>query len=152
MAAKLRKLILSLKEGKDMRPPGKPESAPSPLGGIAADVQGQEELRVKVAEWWGWEFPIDLPAQRAAFMGYRYYGPEMGSAEDAEVIPDYCNDLNACASFVDVMDAPTRIAYEDLLIKMHRNYPPHAIHATAEARCQAFVATMEAQSKENNGN
>ncbi len=118
-------------------------------------VSGQTELRIRVAELCGWEkfekYPTGL------------YGWTRESLQDREAawvakdglklypVPDYPNDLNAIAG------AETWIAIDpDAATEYVRNLHDIAgselwgdlgvVRATAEERCRAFVATMEALS------
>jgi hypothetical protein len=68
-----------------------------------------------------------------------------------KIIPDYCNDLNACHEFEKLLTIDQCDQF-DYFLFLENNKPEHAwpeaaslyeFHATAEQRCRAFVATME---------
>jgi hypothetical protein len=70
------------------------------------------------------------------------------------VIPDYPSDLNACHEFEEQFrnDCAIWMDYMALLVGKPWHFAWEAdevwgaVHATAEQRCRAFVATMEASS------
>jgi hypothetical protein len=124
----------------------------------AADVKGQMELRVKVAELLGWtDFgyrPVNLAFD--AFVGWPPNAEE--STGHHLPVPDYPNDFNACHEFEEAMTEEQRYNYTLTLLRLPRigygGTEPMAccfpvLHATAEQRCLAFVKTMEAASVPN---
>jgi hypothetical protein len=63
-------------------------------------------------------------------------------------LPDYCNDLNACYEFEELLKGVERNRYYDALLEQRTESNPSDVafgiaHATAEQRCRAFVATMK---------
>ncbi len=116
-----------------------------------------EELRVKVAELCGWK-------QIATELEMKFFGgPQQRETDEAVssfMLPDYPNDLNACAEFEKTLTDHQLRIYGDQLQEILRWYIVGYIEqdyranfvklakiacATAEQRCRAFVATMEAR-------
>jgi hypothetical protein len=70
----------------------------------------------------------------------------------ADTDKDWPNDLNACHEFEEKLDEKQRKEYARFLnegygmIGMNLSDGFLLLHATAEQRCRAFVATMEARS------
>lgn len=120
------------------------------------EVLGQAELRVKVAELRGWEEVVW--ASLDSLEGLPPLGHEYGRDSGHCQIPDYPNDLNACAEFEKGLKPIQRFEYANALeealdlipeghglgLREHRNFAYAT--ATAEDRCRAFVAVMEAPS------
>jgi len=106
------------------------------------------ELRVKVAELRGWENIGPDGRHMPQFI----YGNRKGTVV-RERIPDYCNDLNACAEFRKSLTRKQHGVYGNILWDMlhpkrDHVYAPYwfLIDATAQDHCRAFVKTMEAPS------
>lgn len=75
---------------------------------------------------------------------------------DVKMLSDPLDDLNACVEFEKMLTLQQRNQYADELFRL---LPPSAQDsyapvwsATAEQRCRAFVATMEASSPNPSGN
>ena len=65
-------------------------------------------------------------------------------------VPDYCNDLNACAEFEKAMTIKERGNYRRVLAnlvgkteKPNSGYGERVCHASAEQRSKAFIKTHE---------
>jgi hypothetical protein len=123
----------------------------------ATDVNGQMELRVKVAELCPDLFEIHQTWRGPEGGGFQTYLTKKGEGVSGDEI-DPLNDLNACAEFEEAMTEEQRYNYTLTLLRLPRigygGTEPMAccfpvLHATAEQRCLAFVKTMEAASVPN---
>jgi hypothetical protein len=89
----------------------------------------KQQLRIKVAE---------LCGLRVGSTGFDQHSRQ---------IPDYPNDLNACAEFKKTMTPDQRYRYCNILSnECGTGATDYHIFATAEQRCLAFVATMKGAS------
>jgi hypothetical protein len=123
-----------------------------------------QALRVKVAELCGWQCiewrNNDCP-NNADYHGIRgvarIISPQERAARnlyDWSRLPDYPNDLNACAEMEKVIKA-TGLCVEYVNELRDHSLPDNGtlsryglVAATAEQRCRAFVAVMEASRPE----
>lgn len=124
-------------------------------------VNGQMELRAKVAELCGWKKEV-TPFKRHGHelwglpntqLDQAWWHPDIAGCRGLP--PDYPSDLNACAEFEKGLNDNQRVAYlRHLIGRTHIiGEITAAIFATAEQRCRAFIATMEGQSvRERNEN
>jgi hypothetical protein len=135
----------------------------SDQGGMNAQVSPVDstKLRIRVAELCGLN-PVQTPfTPRDAKPGHDgdWFTPEAAvqmratypRGANPKIIPDYCNDLNACHEFEKLLTIDQCDQF-DYFLFLENNKPEHAwpeaaslyeFHATAEQRCRAFVATME---------
>lgn len=117
----------------------------------------QTALRVKVAELCGENVAADAGFLRGSYRVFRFKTGVEWRAEGEEPwnwTPDFPNDLNACAEFEKGLSEDQQLAYTKELSMLTRNgwaiFGNHImtlfplLHATAEQRCRAFIATMEA--------
>jgi len=106
------------------------------------------KLRVRVAELCGWRYPLDRSESKPP---YEMNEPSaLRYKRLARTIPDYCNDLNACAAFEKTMTEDQGVQFRLCLMfnsdgprSTFRSVEAALCHATAEQRCRAFVAVME---------
>lgn len=109
------------------------------------EVLGLMEFRMKVAEFCGWtEIKHQFGNPDLALVGQNL--KQFGGRGFA-YIPDYPNDLNACAEFEhDVLRKNVRLylAYARKLIEWQGGID--AVFAGPRVRCEAFVEIMEAAS------
>lgn len=118
-----------------------------------------QEIRVKVAEFCGWEIPDHCITKRRQRGEKRLsgacpdFGKRPGTENDWGELPDYCNDLNACQSFEMRLNVNQWAAYADALDKIC--VPTHicplthwqaVVCATAVQRCDAFLIAVSAPS------
>lgn len=141
-----------------------------PGGVIANTLKVPEmELRVKVAgivgklqcyqrddmviierKNWGW----------ADHLGFEPVNWEQAHlCRDLGSVPDYPNDLNACAEFEKTLSWEQGVRYRIALAfnsdgrnAVFPSVEAALCHATAEQRCRAFVTTLEGPSLEQEGN
>lgn len=103
-----------------------------------------EALRVKVAELCGW-----IKAAHPQITSSVQYWVKDDVYHEAQYLPDYHNDLNACAEFEKALPVQLRDDYTVSLSiicdQEHRMAPVGWLMLTATAlqRCHAFVKTME---------
>lgn len=119
-------------------------------------VDRQKELNEKIAELCGWKrhgsfincFKQEVPT-------WLLGGPDEGGrmAYGVKDLPDYCNDLNACAEFEKLLDTEERQrCYVEALVQIpwYNAWAftdvAKAVCATALQRAEAFAKTMEATS------
>ena len=109
-----------------------------------------DEIRVRVAELMGWTH-VWRGEHSGILTGY---APQNGGER---VPPNYPADLNACASFeaTFISDYERAVKYSWNLLRAIRlevpedaddlnlDYCWHIAHATARARCEAFLAVMQ---------
>lgn len=130
-----------------------------------------EELRISVAEAIGWEM-CDYDHPLAKSMWHHPDSPLCpdGKFIDTEELPDYPNDLNACAAFEETLLADSRIGDKDSPFARYvkalqqicgeckdtrdRNGLTvweafaYAIVATSKQRCLAFLQTKAQRTEE----
>lgn len=115
---------------------------------MESTLDSLQKLRARVAELLGWKsWQEQSPYMKEIMLTY-YLSPE--GEKHASPWPDYCNDLNACASFEEKMKTTARYRYVCKLAVIsgtanleNLDEAWSTITATAEQRCQAFVAVME---------
>lgn len=112
------------------------------------------QLRIRVAELCGW---THLRVFSGYLWGYFGHNPNWsaGCLGDTLNVPDYPNDLNACAKFEKGLSKEQKEVYTCNLYRVvvnsngRRHFPISAwmafwlLSATSEQRCRAFVATMD---------
>lgn len=108
-------------------------------------------LRVKVAELCGLTNVHPVIVKNVAFDGDDRF---CGITSDQGWIPDYLNDLNACAALERQLEPdqwPEYLRQLQLLTQSEHRFEVEnrycLVHATAEQRCRAFVAVMEGKTK-----
>lgn len=120
-------------------------------------VETQNALRVRVAELCGWTHLSDIidiiPTRR------HWWPPGKQNSLDSRdltYLPDYPNDLNACAEFEETLTPNQLWYYDHRLSEIVEKERPcstfnqrqdYLWHATAKQRCRAFVKVMEGKSK-----
>lgn len=124
-----------------------------PRGAIGLrDVQGQTDLRalrIKVAELCGWIVCSTGDGCWIHTVTKHHHTLQGGGG--TEPLPDYPNDLNACAQFEKALKGQQRHRYYDVLLEQRTESVPFDVafgimSSTAEERCRAFVAALEAPS------
>ena len=122
----------------------------------------QMELRVKVAELCGWyvERSVGHEGVNGELVLDSGRPPGARRTDPLQRLPNFCNNLNACAEFEKGLTYEQCRKYHEELewvqaeMTEERNgqedYPAQDFwfHATAEQRCRAFIATMEGSSVE----
>ena len=94
-----------------------------------------EQMRIKIAEACGWTMVTTLNCGSYPH-GINPTGDRMHTA----VLPDYLNDLNACAEFEAVLTSAERFTFLVELDKLCGD-EPSAVWATARQRAEAFLRT-----------
>ena len=98
-----------------------------------------EEIRIKVAEAMGWK-----PYKPITHDGWPLLMTPPGKPNREgwlEPIPDYLNDLNACAEFEKTMTDQEHNRYRAHIYGMTFN-PRECFSATARQRAEAFIRTL----------
>ena len=119
----------------------------------------QEEQRITIAEACGWHplTPADLTLSEKMIYGDKWWrNPEDKTVACLANLPDYLNDLNACAEFEKVLNEAQNERYVFWLNHLHPSADIHyseiqkyvrlevfsLIHATAAQKCEAFRRTL----------
>ena len=107
-----------------------------------------EEVRIMVAEFAGWE-RIKRPPRPELSVMWKLHGE--GQRVTVYELPDYVHDLNAMHKVEKLLDITLgqEITYMEKLIEVMSSpegcYPGNILwHASAAQRVEAFVLTMEA--------
>lgn len=118
-----------------------------------------DEIRVRVAELMGWQVKatrgkydlvvIDPNGFEVAWGNLRGRTPDELRLDFSHNLPNYPADLNACHEFERTMNEDECAAYQQQIDNpwgmTQDDYPAQAywFHATARARCEAFLAVMQ---------
>lgn len=94
-----------------------------------------DEIRIAVAECLGWEFPSNLILCSDGRWGFKQ------GRQESDKVPDYPNDLNACAEFEATLTSQERETYAFWLAHIC-DFGTY-IFATALQRCEAFLRTKD---------
>jgi len=95
-----------------------------------------EELRIKVAELCGWDLTIHTSER---VYGQKFVTNPEGKLVIKDLIPDYCNDLNAMREAEKMLDKKMYLKYTTTLISvvngtLFERWERNAMSATARQR------------------
>lgn len=97
-----------------------------------------EQMRIKIAEACGWHEEKE-PVGSANATAWWHHNDRYPSY--LMPVPDYLNDLNACAEFEAMLTSAERFTYIVELNKLCGD-EPSAVWATARQRAEAFLKTL----------
>lgn len=104
-----------------------------------------EQMRIAIADACGWKKPDD-PEVMKFKVGWtsaeKWWMCPGGVLRLKHDIPDYLNDLNACAEFEAMLTSAERFTYIVELNKLCGD-EPSAVWATARQRAEAFLKTKK---------
>lgn len=104
-----------------------------------------EQKRIKIAEWCGWEFQPLPPSANPEDRSGWYHKP---SERLRKAPPDYLFDLNAMHDAQSLLSESQKVHYQEALSTLTRKNPHVScwdlIHASARQRAEALLSVMSA--------